>query len=272
MMPLNELIEAQAAWARKRWPRHSGARAPSLDANLMVRMTATVRCQFERGSGGELGAPGRPGKMSSLRSSSALSYNVFAPWIGHDLDGLASVLGVTLVDRALEFERQFHHGLDSTPPNLDVVLDIHQPRPLALESKFTELYGKKKLHAPLDDKYFVGGRHRWAECGLPRCQALAQGIGKATEFRRLGAGQLLKHILGLGWTTRAAPRLLYVYYDAGREEASEHERELERFQGLIDTTLDFRAVTYQHVFGELRRVSEPRRGYNVYLASRYGAE
>ena len=87
--------------------------------------------------------------MSSLRSSSALSYNVFAPWLGHDLSPLARALATSLVDQTLQFERQFPHGLQSTPPNIDVVLDNQQPRPLGIESKFTELYGPKKAHPPL---------------------------------------------------------------------------------------------------------------------------
>ncbi len=209
-MPLNTIITAQEHWASRRWRGHSGRRAPSLNANLLVRMSRDVRPQFERGSGGELGRDGKPGKMSSRRSSSALSYNVFAPWIGHDLTPLARALRVSLSDETLRFERQFPHGLPSTPPNIDMALDNDQQRPLGIESKYTEPYGAKPDHPPLDAKYFGGGATRWADQGLDRCQELASSIGSRVHFRRLGAGQLLKHILGLAWTTNAAPRLLYV--------------------------------------------------------------
>lgn len=268
-MPLKSLIADQAHWASKRWPGHSGARAPSLRANLFVRMSRDIQCQFERGSGGELGTSGKPGKMSSLRSSSALSYNVFAPWLGHDLLPLARALGTSLVDQTIQFERQFPHGLQSTPPNIDVVLDNQQPRPLGIESKFTEPYGTKAVHPPLDAKYFQGNRARWAERGLGRCQELAQLLGHGVQFRRLGAGQLLKHILGLAWTTNALPRLMYLWFDTGCAEAAEHERELDRFRELIDTSIDFSSLTYQHVFTELRRTREPVRGYYSYLGKRY---
>ena len=270
-MPLKSLIADQARWANRRWPGHSGARAPSLRANLFVRMSRDIQCQFERGSGGELGTDRRPGKMSSLRSSSALSYNVFAPWLGHDLLPLARVLNTSLVDQTLQFERQFPHGLQSTPPNLDVVLDNQQPRPLGIESKFTEPYGAKAVHPPLDEKYFADRRKRWAECGLSRCQDLAKSLGRGETFHRLGAGQLLKHILGLAWTTNAQPRLMYLWFDTGCAEAAEHERELERFRKLIDTSIAFSSLTYQQLFRELRREQEPVRGYHSYLGKRYFA-
>jgi hypothetical protein len=234
-------------------------------------MSRDIQCQFERGSGGELGSDRRPGKMSSLRSSSALSYNVFAPWIGGDLAPLARSLNVELVDQTIQFERQFPHGLASTPPNVDVVLDNQQPRPLGIESKFTEPYGTRKLHPPLDPKYFADGRQRWADCGLPLCQELARDIGGTRQFRRLGAGQLLKHILGLAWTTNAPPRLMYLWFDTRCEEATAHREELDEFASMLDPSVGFSAMTYQAVFSRLQGEIEPRRGYHSYLAQRYFA-
>jgi hypothetical protein len=78
-MPLNTLLKTQQCWAQCRWPGHSGPRAPSLTVNLIRPMSEETEQEFQAGSGGELGRKGRPGKMSSLRSSSALSYNVFGP-------------------------------------------------------------------------------------------------------------------------------------------------------------------------------------------------
>ena len=270
-MPLNDLIARQEDWARNRWHGHVGRRAPSLRANLIVPMSREVRLQFAKGSGGELGRNDKPGKMYSVRSSSALSYNVFAPWIGRDLEPLGRALGVRLRDGTLCFERQFRHGLNSTPPNIDVALDIDQSRPLGIESKFTEPYGPKKNAPPLDDKYFTSGATRWTDLGLPQCQELASSIGNRVQFKRLGAGQLLKHILGLAWETKASPRLMCVWFDSRCEEASEHRDELNRFRSLIDITIDFRAVTYQDVFASLLRESEPVQGYHTYLWDRYFA-
>ena len=54
-MPLEAVLTSQDAWARTRWPGHTGRRAPSLAANLIVPMSPEVRDQFSNGSGGELG-------------------------------------------------------------------------------------------------------------------------------------------------------------------------------------------------------------------------
>ena len=96
-MPLKNILAQQAQWAQARWPGHSGRRAPFLEDNLFGAMSDESRTEFERGSGGELGRKGKPGKMRSLRSSSALSYNVFGPWRGFDLTPLASALGASVV-------------------------------------------------------------------------------------------------------------------------------------------------------------------------------
>ena len=268
-MPRKQIVASQDCWARARWPGRSNLRAPSLEANLIGPMTPEVRAEFAKGSGGELGKQGRPGKMCSLRSSSALTYNVFAPWSGHDLAPLAAAMGREIEDRTLRFERQFRHGLSSTPPNLDVALDNDQPRPLGIECKFTEPYGPKKPRPRLDEKYFVGGRLRWTELGLPRCQALAGGIGRTIEFKRLDAGQLLKHILGLAWATKRAPRLSCIWFDSKCEEASEFSAEVRQFASQVDPIVEFTPISYQNVFARLRKGPEPMPGYVSYLETRY---
>ena len=268
-MPLQEIIAGQELWARKRWPGHTGRRAPSLDENLVVEMSSLVQQQFSAGSGGELDRDGRLGKMRSLRSSSALGFNVFAPWIGDDLEPLGRALGVTLADNTVVFERQFKHGLNSIPPNIDIVLDNLQDRPLGIESKFTEPYGPRPIHKAIDAKYFANDRERWAELGLPKCQRLAAEVGSGVVFRRLGAGQLLKHILGLAYSTKRAPRLLCVWYDNGCKEAGVHRTELARFAELIDESIEFASHTYQQVLSKLGAESEPVPGYLEYLQTRY---
>ena len=270
-MPLDAILEAQQSWASRRWPDHSGRRAPTLRENLILPMSPEIRRQFRRGSGNELGLRDKPGKMQSLRSSSALGYNFFAPWVGKNLAPLARVIGVPLGDATIQFERQFPHGLASTPPNIDVVLDNEQARPLGVECKFTEPYGHKKPHAALDSKYFSGGRERWTEVGLPRCQELAVAIGKTTQFARLGAAQLLKHILGLTHSTGLPARLVCLWFDSGCSEAAEHRAELARFKADIDKSVVFTAVTYQDAFRLLRAEPEPVVGYFNYMASRYFA-
>lgn len=270
-MPLKDILDRQAQWAQARWPGHSGRRAPCLEDNLLGAMSSESRTEFERGSGGELGRKGKPGKMSSLRSSSALSYNVFGPWRGFDLAPLAAALRASVVSRSLRFEYKCPHGLRSTPPNLDVTLDFDQQHPLGIECKFTEPYGKKPTHPPLDPKYFAKNRSRWEEHGLPRCQSLAERVGAGATFSRLCAGQLLKHILGLAHTTKNSPRLCYVWYDTGCSEATEHRKELSQFIQAIDSQVEFKAVSYQDLFRALRNSPEPVSGYHDYLSRRYFA-
>lgn len=268
-MPLDDLLAAQAAWAKRRWPGHVGPRAPSLDDNLICPLSVEARREFEAGSGSELGRNGKPGKMSSLRSSSALSYNVFQPWRGRDLKPLAVALETTLCSQELHFEQKFRHGLRSTPPNIDVVLDVGQSQPLGIECKFTEPYGTKRDHPPLDKKYFVGNRARWTEVNLPRAQALAAAVGTVAHFNRLAIGQLLKHLLGLARTTQRPPRLRYVWFDTECVEASEHRAEIARFEAQLDSSVDFRALTYQELMAALRTSADPISGYRSYLTERY---
>lgn len=232
-------------------------------------MSEDVRASFAAGSGDELGTAERPGKMFSLRSSSALSFSFFAPWIGRDLRDLAAVMGCAISDNTLRFERKFAHGLSSAPPHLDVTLDNEQRRPLGIECKFTEPYGPKQSAAPMERKYFAGGRLRWQQLGLPRCQTLAIELGRSVEFSRLDARQLLKHLLGLAWSTQAPPRLIYVWFDTKCHEADEHSSEIARFSKSIDGAVEFRALSYQTVFDQLRLKAEPVPGYCEYLSTRY---
>jgi hypothetical protein len=272
-MPLEQIVSEQMLWAQKRWPGHTGIRAPSLNDNLFIPMDSDVRAQFDGGSGGETGSTKRPGKMHSLRSSSALAYNFFAPWRGSDLAPLAAALRQRIDEPPISFERQFPHGLlkanraPSTPPNIDVA--IGGLRPLAIESKFTEPYDGQKATKPLDPKYFAGERRRWEEVGLPRCQAIAQSIGTQLHFQRLDVAQLLKHLLGLAYTTKATPRLLCLWFDSGCEVAQIHREELRKFSELLDDSVEFAALTYQEAFAVLLQGAEPWPGHFQYLSDRY---
>lgn len=268
-MPLQEIVTQQKRWARKKWPGHIGMRAPTLTDNLICPMSADVRTEYKQGGGNELGTPDRPGKMYSLRSSSALAYNFFAPWREHNLTALSAALGTPIQGNTLRFEYKFQHGLHSEPPNLDVALEVDQVHPVGIECKFTEPYGHKAHFTLLKAKYFTGNRRRWAELGLRHCQILAETLGKEVEFRRLDAGQLLKHILGLAWTSKQAPRLIYLWFDTMCDESLELKAELSRFSSYLDAKVEFRIVSYQFAFDLLKNYPEPCSGYFEYLSERY---
>ena len=270
-MPLSDILASQSSWARRRWAHHRGRRAPSLAQNLLIPMSRSVAADFRRGKGGELGKPGRAGKMQSLRSSSALAYNFFAPWLGQDLSRLAAALGSRVSDSTIAFERTFPHGLGTIPPHMDVTLDNHQARPLAIECKFSETYETHKKRPSLASKYFPDTAPRWQSLNLPRCQRLADSLRVDNAFVRLDACQLLKHILGLAHSTTHPPRLLYLWYDTGCAQAQELEDDLERFRHYMDESVLFHAVSYQSAFAALKNGPEPVRGYFAYLGSRYFA-
>jgi hypothetical protein len=152
---------------------------------------------------------------------------------------------------------------------MDVAMDTYQARPLAVECKFGEPYGRNTTYAPLKAEYFANGRSRWSEVGLPRCQELAVSLGRGVLFTHLDAGQLVKHLLGIAWTTKQAPRLIYLWFDTKCSEASEHRAEVQRFSSCLDPAVEFKAITYQDAFATLMQYSEPIPGYFGYLTQRY---
>lgn len=275
---LTLIRKAQQTWAENKVTVDRGC-TTTLDDNLFQPMHRETLEEFRQGSGDETGHAGtskKRVKMLSLRSSSVLAVNVFDYWRGRDLTELAHGLGANGQYAELKFERPFNHGLSTGKPHLDVVLyAAGQRQPFAIESKFAEPYdvGKKEVSPPIAGKYFEAERERWTDVGLPRCQALAEAIGRSVEFRRLGAVQLLKHILGLANDSTGhagADRkvsLLYLWFDTGCAEAEEHYQEIERFMKLLDAHIDFRTMTYQDLFNRLAVVAEPN--YVEYLRRRY---
>jgi hypothetical protein len=100
-------------------------------------------------------------------------------------------------------------------------------------------------------------------------EQLATGPG---EFHRLGASQLLKHILGLKFGAATAKvRLLYLYCDAIGDEAAEHREEIRRFRKHIEPDpVRFVPMSVQEFI--LRAVTRARGNHSAYvdyLAERY---
>lgn len=268
-MSLDVILDAQRRWATSRRLQTARDYTNSLEANLFRSLNPATRAEFAAGSGNELGLSGRPGKMQSLRSSSALAVNVFDYWRGAALLPLAQAFGVREGLVELHFEQKYPHGLPSTPPNLDVVLYQSAGAPVAIESKFAEPYEHNSDFEPLDDKYFPDSVDRWDSLGLPRCQAVARGLGHSIRFQRLNAGQLLKHVLGLAHVHRdfRPVTLAYVWYDVGTDEAGQHRAEIERFQDLVSDEVRFIPMTYNGLFETIRTAASS--DYVTYLGERY---
>ena len=164
----------------------------------------SIRFAFDAGAGGEL--RGAIPKMAALHSSSAMSVNLFQHWIANgQLPVLAKLLKV--LSRGIEsgkFEDQFPvcaepqtHGFHE-PPHLDFALRYKDGIRLGIECKLLEPYGRLD-HRPLRPAY-LKLRDAWDD--IPNCYALAVRLAEGSDnFRRVGASQLLKHILGLKFQT-----------------------------------------------------------------------
>lgn len=260
-----------------RWAEASGLAIGSagytrtLDDNLFVTLSPEAQAEFAAGDGCELGDHGARGKMQALHSSSALACNVFDYWRERDRTPLAASLQCCAEIVSIQFERKFPTGLRGNAPNLDVVLGLAGGSVLAIESKFTEPYG---AHAApgFKPKYF-NGPGLWAEHGLPKCQAVAELIQSGDlGYRWLHAEQLLKHVLGLAHSGERW-QLMYLWYQPDGPEGLEHQAEVDDFAARVAGDDDiFRSLTYQQVFGALRRhCGTNDSNYVAYLESRYSA-
>jgi hypothetical protein len=255
-------LESATYWARGQALElnRAGTGFARMEDALFVPLDETSRQEFEHGDGGELS------RMHSLRSSSALVFNVFAPW-KPDPTPIANVLGGSGSYQTLGFERKYPTGVSSRHPHLDVVLD-GAGLPIAVESKFVEIYDEPKP-AQFSRRY-LDASVLWA--GMPNLKALAtQLAANPMTFHRLGAAQLIKHTLGLA--RKYGPegfRLIYLWYDFHSETAEIHRGELGRFTEVAGQDITFTSVTHQELFAELTQIKEPAPGYRRYLAGRYG--
>lgn len=257
---------------------------PHLEDNLRVALSSAARSAFADGP--ELRPRRRrPPKLLALHSSAALVANVFDYFSERDPTPLAAAFGLDARIVRLRFEAAFPSGLPGQPPTVDVALVLDSGAQLAVESKFSEWLVRRPRHkAVFKPKYFPVGRGVWAECGLPRCQALAEDLQARTErFKHLHAAQLLKHALGLAvWAAsesrsnpaHSAPSfaLCYLYYDWPGRESGVHRAELERFAARVAGELRFSVLTYQALHRRLRDVPGVDPDYVAYLKARYFAD
>ena len=267
LIELNEIIANQVAWAERHGlPLDRSNRCRTVDDNLFMPLSPGSVEEFGEGAGNELGTPDAPGSMASVRSSSALAVNAFDAWRSRSLAPLASLLAADPMADQLRFEVQYPTGLGGVPPHLDVVIDRSGGAPLAIESKFTEVYSP--AHNDFRPSYFESPG-LWDGFDGSERLAVALADGSA-RFKHLGAAQLIKHALGL--KNAYGPkgfRLLYLWYDWPGEIADAHEAEIGRFAEIVGDDFDFAALTYQELFEGLREVPEPRPGYLAYLENRY---
>jgi hypothetical protein len=266
--PIPSVIEQQTRWARSKGFEPRNAYLSSITDNLRQELSSGARTDFERGSGRELRDRGiRPPRIQALRSSCALSLNVFDYWRSRDPYPLQYSLHLRDRITRVSFEESFATGLGGNPPNVDVLLRLESDQYVAIESRFTEWLTPRERS--IEQKYFADGQTLWADRGLPRSQALADSMRDGSGFRHLDVPRLLKHALGLSRKT-GLYELYYLYFDWKCPESNAHAAELARFTDSIGTEIRFRTMTYQELFKRLDHSTRPSdEEYMEYLNARY---
>ena len=272
------------AWARRHGIELQGSAGIRGEPNYTKSVELNVfqgvlhpstRASFEAGRGGEV--TGDIPKLCALHSSASLAVNLFQYWICRgDYVMLAKLLDIPSRGiEAVTFERKYSVCDDwstrgfSEPPHLDLGVDYHGGSRVGVECKLFEPFGRLE-HAPLKAPYLQLA-DVWAD--IPRWRALEGELAEGTAvFHRLGAAQLIRHILGLKFGTAAAKvRLVYLYYDALGEEAQEHRREIARFQEAVASDpVRFVPLSVQEfLVRAVRQLGSEHRAYIDYLTERY---
>ena len=266
--PIPSVIEQQTRWARSKGFEPRNAYLTSIADNLLQELSSGARTDFERGSGRELRDRGiKPPRMQALRSSCALSLNVFDYWRSRDPYPLQYSLHLRDRITRVTFEENFDTGTGGNPPNVDVLLRLENNQFVAIESKFTEWLTPRERS--IEQKYFPDGQNLWTDQGLPKCQAVADSMRDGSSFKHLDVPRLLKHALGLARKT-GLYELYYLYFDWKCPEGDAHAEELARFTDSIGTEIRFRTMTYQELFTRLAQSTRPSdEEYMEYLTARY---
>ena len=266
--PIPSVIEQQTRWAKSKGFEPRNAYLTSIADNLRQELSSGALTDFERGSGRELRDRGiKPPRMQALRSSCALSVNVFDYWRSRDPYPLQYSLHLRDRITRVSFEENFSTGLGGNPPNVDVLLRMENNQYVAIESRFTEWLSRRERS--LEPKYFPDGRNVWADQGLPRLQAVANSLRDGSSYYHVDVPRMLKHALGLARKT-GLYELYYIYFDWTSPEREAHADELARFRDSIGEEIRFRTMTYQEVFKRLAQSARPGdEDYMGYLTARY---
>jgi len=263
--------DQQQAWAYQRGIKFDkDGYTFSLDDNLFLPLLPEVKNEFQSGKGDELGSGEKRGKMQALHSSAALVVNIFQYWVDRNVSYIASACGAPQGMTELHFEITHPTPLGGVPPHLDVEFWGNKLEPLAVESKFTELYYRHTKRT-IKAKYLsIPGL--WAQ--LPRCEKLVRHIreeerGK-TSFVYLDAPQLLKHILGLATKFGSKGfQILYLWYEVPSIEVEKHRSEIAVFKEYVGDEVSFRDMTSQELFKAINKLPSKDRDYISYLRERY---
>ena len=258
---------------QREWAEHKGLpladpnHTATVDVNLFEPLSSAARAQFLAGAGNELDDSRGPPDLSSLRSSTALCVNTLHAWTGSSRHGLAKALDVEGELRDLRFESKFPTGLRGRHPHLDASAQRADGGVVAIEAKFLEPLGTPTRRFRPS---YLSDQADWS--GLDNVRTLALELQRSNPYARLGAVQLIRHILGLRHQLGARRFVLvYLYYDMDHRFGEDHTKEVEDFARFVSPDIKFTPITYQHLWTSLNDV-EPADGYFDYLFERYGKE
>ena len=157
-----------------------------LNDNLYQPMSKSVLNAYSKGSGNEIKSGKRPAKMSSIRSSSALTYNLF---LNNNVKFGGRYGRIGKGEYSVEFEKQFRTLKSSkTPANLDAYLFCADTgEAIACEMKMIEwIFNKPRT---LKKAYFDS--NKYFDSGDVFVN-IANDL-QSSEITRYDASQMFKH-------------------------------------------------------------------------------
>lgn len=241
--------------------------------NLVYDMSDHVYHSYNEGSGSELkkrivNGRERPPKMQALKSSSAMTFNIFG---NGDDDGNITVLGndcgLPTGKYQLDYEKKLLALNSRAPANIDACL-ASKNTTLLFEMKMTEWFGAPSLLSP---SYLNENAHFSDEKFRQTMQALMRTYLTRTKEQdskgrykcntnHFDAFQIMKHIFGIYngihqgklpkvpviklivgfWTVpdadffKGSKKLYYTYQDAERELRQEFHSFYDELKGIND--------------------------------------
>ncbi len=268
---LDDIYDYQRTWANRLKKDYDNKdRIKVLKENLLTLSEPSL-LEFKAALGYEIGSVEKPGHMYSLRSSSALVVNIFEWWRQNNrVNEIAKACNASYEMNQMKYEKTFPTPISGKhPPHLDVEFNDSDSNILVIESKFTEIYSERsdKKHSP---RYLKtdGLWDKIPKCGALFKQVYEEGTQKA-GFVYLDVMQLLKHLLGLTYAKVNTFELLYLWYDFQSSESKKHRDEVKDFKARIDGGIQFRAMTHDELFTEIRKIPVMDKSYEYYLFGRY---
>jgi hypothetical protein len=242
--------------------------------NLIEGVTAAdCEADLRRGDGSELDdrewrRTGKqiPAKFCAPHSSSALAVNCFGPF-RHGVKlpsfaGLGGIGGIGGIGK-VEFGYPCNNGLRTKRhPNFDLYLQSDDGAVVAVESKFLEPLGSKKVEfKPQYDGPFRGAGGRPISVEEPWRAVFEELKTGRLKYDYLDAAQLVKHYLGLKVKYHDRARcLLYVFWEPSnaidcKEFVTHREEVADLSDRVTGCDTQFRSISYPGLWREWQSTS-----------------